>query len=60
MFSTSDDKKILLTTRNVRLDSGNYATKYYLGKNPFVPHNFVDDNQAALFDLKQFQIGVNK
>ena len=30
-----------------------------LGKNPFVPHNFVDDNQAALFDLKQFQIGVS-
>ena len=29
-----------------------------LGKNLFVPH--VDDNQAALFDLKQFQIGVSK
>jgi hypothetical protein len=29
MFSTSDNKKILLTTRNVRLDSGHYATKYY-------------------------------
>ena len=28
MFST--DKKILLTTINVRLDSGRYATKYYL------------------------------
>ena len=25
-----DNKKILLTTRNVRLDSGHYATKYYL------------------------------
>ena len=24
-----DDKKILLTTRNVRPDSGRYATKYY-------------------------------
>ena len=29
MISSSDIKKILLTTRNVRLDSGNYATKYY-------------------------------
>ena len=27
MFST--DQKILLTTRNVRLDSGRYATEYY-------------------------------
>ena len=26
---SSDNKKILLTTRNVRLDSGCYATKYY-------------------------------
>ena len=26
---TSNNKKILLTTRNVRLDSGHYATKYY-------------------------------
>ena len=34
MFSTdssSDNKKILLTTKNVRLDSGHYATKYHLG-----------------------------
>ena len=30
MFSTdSDNKKILLTTKNVRLDSGRYATKFY-------------------------------
>ena len=29
LISTSDNKKILLTTRNVRLDSGRYATKYY-------------------------------
>ena len=29
LFSSSDNKKILLTTRNVRLDSGHYATKYY-------------------------------
>ena len=27
--SSSDNKKILLTTRNVRLDSGHYATKYH-------------------------------
>ena len=29
LISSSDNKKILLTTRNVRLDSGHYATKYY-------------------------------
>jgi hypothetical protein len=29
LISSSDSKKILLTTRNVRLDSGCYATKYY-------------------------------
>ena len=29
LISSSDNKNILLTTRNVRLDSGRYATKYY-------------------------------
>ena len=29
LISSSNNKKILLTTRNVRLDSGHYATKYY-------------------------------
>ena len=29
LISSSDNKKILLTTRNVGLDSGRYATKYY-------------------------------
>ena len=29
LISSPDNKKILLTTRNVRLDSGRYATKYY-------------------------------
>ena len=29
LISFSDNKKILLTTRNVMLDSGRYATKYY-------------------------------
>jgi hypothetical protein len=29
LISSSDNKKILLTTRNFRLDSGRYATKYY-------------------------------
>ena len=29
LISSSDNKKILLTTKNVRLDSGHYATKYY-------------------------------
>jgi hypothetical protein len=29
LISSSDNKKILLTTKNVRLDSGRYATKYY-------------------------------
>ena len=29
LISSSDNKKILLTTRIVRLDSGLYATKYY-------------------------------
>ena len=29
LISSSDNKKILLTTRNVWLDSGRYATKYY-------------------------------
>ena len=29
LISSSDNKKILLTTRNVTLDSGRYATKYY-------------------------------
>ena len=29
LISSSDNKKILLTTRNVRLDSGHYATKYH-------------------------------
>ena len=29
LISYSDNKKILLTTRNVRKDSGCYATKYY-------------------------------
>ena len=33
LISSSDNKKISLTTRNVWLDSGRYATKYYL-KNP--------------------------
>ena len=32
MFSTDFIKKMLLTTRNVRLDSGHYATKYYFRK----------------------------
>ena len=32
MISSSDNKKILLTSRNVRLDSGRYATKYYYKK----------------------------
>jgi hypothetical protein len=31
LISSSDNKKTLLTTRNVRLDSGHYATKYHLG-----------------------------
>ena len=30
LISSSDNKKILLTTRNVGLDSGRYATKYYV------------------------------
>ena len=30
LILSSDNKKILLTTRNVRLDSGCYATKYYV------------------------------
>ena len=30
LISSSNNKKILLTTRNVRLDSGLYAIKYYL------------------------------
>ena len=29
LISSSDNKKILLTTRNVRLYLGRYATKYY-------------------------------
>ena len=29
-ISSSNNKKILLTTRNVRLDSGRYATKYQI------------------------------
>ena len=29
LISSSANKKILSTTRNVRLDSGHYATKYY-------------------------------
>ena len=29
LISSSDNKKILMTTRIVRLDSGHYATKYY-------------------------------
>ena len=29
LISSSDNKKILLTTKNVRLDSGHYATKYH-------------------------------
>jgi hypothetical protein len=27
----ADNQKILLTTRNVRLESGHYATKYHYG-----------------------------
>ena len=34
LISSSDNKKILLTTRNVWLDSGHYATKYQ-GPNRF-------------------------
>ena len=33
LILSSDNKKILLTTRNVRLDSGLNATKYYLDPN---------------------------
>ena len=29
LISSSDNKEILLTTRNVRLESGHYATKYH-------------------------------
>jgi hypothetical protein len=29
LISSSDNKKILLTTKKVRLDAGHYATKYY-------------------------------
>jgi hypothetical protein len=29
MFSTLDKRKVLLTTRNARLDSCHYATKYH-------------------------------
>ena len=32
LISFSDNKKILLTTRNVRLDSGCYALKYYYSR----------------------------
>jgi hypothetical protein len=34
LISSSDNKKILLTTRNVRLNSGRCATKYYF----FIEH----------------------
>ena len=33
LILSSDNKTILLTTRNVRLDSGRYTTKYYFWKN---------------------------
>ena len=35
LISSSDNKKILLRTRNIRLDSGRYATKYYYVIFPF-------------------------
>ena len=37
LMSASDNKKIWLTTRNVRLDSGHYATKYYCYQKLFWP-----------------------
>jgi hypothetical protein len=58
MFSTdssSDNKKILLTTRNVRLDSGRYAPKYYIWQNSlFVP--VFDHSSNTPSNLRTFQL----
>ena len=43
LISSSDNTKILLTTRNVRLDSGLYATKYY-----FYQFRFCGNNRVQL------------
>ena len=51
LISSSDNKKILLTTRNVRLDSGHYATKYYFFMNDGCASSFIHQiirmNEAA-------------
>ena len=38
LISSSDNKKIFLTTRNVRLDSGHYATKYHYCLHTYIYH----------------------
>ena len=53
LISSSDNKKILLTTRNVRLDSSRYATKYYFIVVLFLLSwnklGFKNQNQLTLF-----------
>ena len=45
-------KKILLTTRNVRLDSDCYATKYYFSSCQRIKINRILTNKDAVFKKK--------
>ena len=53
MISSSANKKILLTSRNVRMDSGHYATKYYCNtsnvQNSFILRQLIAVSSNALF-----------
>ena len=53
VLNSSDNKKILLTARHVRLDSGHYATKYHNGTSLEFParnseKNFIMSHEAEV------------
>ena len=57
LISSSDNKKILLTTRNVRLDSGRYATKYYFSIKCLESYGIVK-NSNGTFHPTEFHLPI--
>ena len=56
LISSSDNKKILLTTKNVRLDSGHYATKYYFCLSSAT--NFKSCYPVSIHDLSKYTLKI--
>ena len=58
LISSSDNKKILLTIRNVRLDSGRYATKYYSNTAGWFSWDLIKLTPFGLSFVLQFFLGA--